>query len=371
MWLFRLVSILFMLPLIAYFYFYVVRSLRFWHVAVDQTWKKLLVLVLAALLCLFCTNIWSLGFILLLHCFAVSAVLDLLGLVLSRLPQIKKVWRPLYRCGFTAPLIVALLFGYGFYNIQHVVRQPYTIATQKNIRDEGYTLAFLSDVHYGLTVDGDELQRYANAIAEEQPDLVLLGGDIVDESTTLEEMQQVFSVLGQIPSAYGVYYIYGNHDRARYSSQPPFTEAQLRQAIEQAGITILQDEALQVTDDLVLVGREDYSAAPARARSAQLLTGVDQSDFILMLDHQPRQLEENREAGVDLQLSGHTHDGQIWPVGLLSRWFNLNELTYGYEQLGSLQVIVSSGFAGWGYPLRTSGQSEYVMIDIEKTASIQ
>ena len=80
-----------------------------------------------------------------------------------------------------------------FYNIQHVVRQPYTIATQKNIRDEGYTLAFLSDVHYGLTVNGDELQRYANAIAEEQPDLVLLGGDIVDESTTLEEMQQVLA----------------------------------------------------------------------------------------------------------------------------------------------------------------------------------
>ena len=66
----------------------------------------------------------------------------------------------------------------------------------------------------------------------------------------------------------------------------------------------MQDEALQVTDDLVLVGREDYSAAPARARSAQLLTGVDQSDFILMLDHQPRQLEENREAGVICSFRG-------------------------------------------------------------------
>ncbi|MBP2032075.1 putative MPP superfamily phosphohydrolase [Clostridium algifaecis] len=92
---------------------------------------------------------------------------------------------------------------------------------------------------------------------------------------------------------------------------------------------------------------------------------MDLHKFILLLDHQPFELQKNDELGYDLQLSGHTHAGQIWPVGLLSDILRTNELNYGYKKLSNMQAIVSSGMAGWGYPIRTEANSEYVIIDIK------
>ena len=91
-----------------------------------------------------------------------------------------------------------------------------------------------------------------------------------------------------------------------------------------------------------------------------------ENKFILLLDHQPSELEKNSELGYDLQLSGHTHKGQIWPVGLISELFNFNELEYGYKEIDDFKVIVSSGISGWNYPIRTGSKSEYVIIDILK-----
>ena len=82
------------------------------------------------------------------------------------------------------------------------------------------------------------------------------------------------------------------------------------------------------------------------------------------MDHQPGDLKENNRQGIDLQVSGHTHAGQIWPTGQLMQLLGINEINYGYRKTGNLQTVVTSGMAGWGYPIRTGGHCEYVIIDV-------
>ena len=157
--------------------------------------------------------------------------------------------------------------------------------------------------------------------------------------------------------------MYGNHDRAHYSQNPPFTEEELKTTIEYAGIKALKDEVVALNDEFTVIGRDDRSGTN-RKSSQELLQGVDTNDFLLLLDHQPVELEDNEAAGYDLQLSGHTHAGQMWPVGPLTTLFGMVELNYGHRKQGDFQAIVTSGIAGWGYPLRTGKHSEYVMIKI-------
>ena len=101
-----------------------------------------------------------------------------------------------------------------------------------------------------------------------------------------------------------------------------------------------------------------------RKTGEELLAGVDQENFLLLLDHQPHEYAENGSLGYDLELSGHTHAGQLWPVGWINQAFRANDLNYGYGQFGTMQAIVSSGIGGWGYPLRTSGHSEFLVVQV-------
>ena len=205
--------------------------------------------------------------------------------------------------------------------------------------------------------------QYCNDISKENPDFVLLGGDIVDERTTLQQMQQTFQVLSTIQNQYGIYYVYGNHDQALYASQPAFTPEILKQTIEQNNIHILCDNSIRIQDEITLIGRDDRSHQ--RVSTSDLLQNVSSDDFLLLMDHQPVELDTNNRLQIDLQVSGHTHGGQMFPVGILSEWLGFGEMNYGYRQLSHMQVVVSSGIAGWGYPLRTGSQSEYLIINIQ------
>lgn len=158
--------------------------------------------------------------------------------------------------------------------------------------------------------------------------------------------------------------INGNHDRQPYTDDRSYTDEELDNAITENGITILEDGYIEIQNNLIIAGRGDASwgNASGRESSQEILEGVDHGKFIIMVDHQPIEAMENSEQGVDLQLSGHTHAGQIWPVGVLSELTGV--LNYGEYQKADCRVIVSSGFTGWGYPIRTEGRCEYVMISI-------
>lgn len=265
-------------------------------------------------------------------------------------------------------IISTVIMGYGYYNMHHVVPVEYEIDTNKAIRSEGYKAVLISDVHTGISISLDEMEQIASKIEEIKPDMILLCGDIVDESTTKKQMQRVFEIFGSIESEYGTFYVYGNHDR-QFKWSESFTDEELEAAIKNSNITILQDEALKLNEEFVLVGREDYSAErllgqEQRKSIAELLKDVDKEAFILTMDHQPREYDENSDAGTDLLVSGHTHNGQIWPGNIFLECTPFGDGVCGEYKVSNMKAYVTAGFAGWGLPIKTSSRAEYIVINI-------
>ena len=269
----------------------------------------------------------------------------------------------LHRSGAVPLLLTVAVLLFGYFNMHHVVQTDYTVYTDKAIPAEGYRVALLSDFHYGVSIDGEALEALCARVSAQQPHVVILCGDLVDNNTTYTQMEELFQTLGTIESTYGTYYVYGNHDRPFYGLASAFDDADLRAHMEAAGITVLRDEVLPLTEDLSLIGREDRSRE--RASVFSLLQQADAETYLLTLDHQPCEYRENAAAGTDLLLSGHTHGGQIWPANLLDRLVHFNDANYGLTALGEQgNAIVTSGVAGWGWPIKTSAPSEYVIVHI-------
>ena len=262
---------------------------------------------------------------------------------------------------FILPIaITGALLIYGVINMSQVQQTSYTLTTEKPIRPEGYRVAFLSDLHYGTIQDPALLPDYVNQINALQPDIIVLGGDIVEEGTSREAMQEVFAQLGRLQAPLGVYFIYGNHDRHMVPIKGAYSDAELAAAIESNGIRILEDETLLVNGEIFLIGRADASGE--RAEINTLAQNAPENAYVISLDHQPGETKQSNAAGVDLTLSGHTHAGQIFPAGYVIALFG--GMPYGRYQTGDCTSIVSSGFAGWGFPIRTQGVCEYVIVDI-------
>jgi hypothetical protein len=246
--------------------------------------------------------------------------------------------------------------------MNHIVKTQYQIQTEKNIGN--YKVVMITDIHYATIQDTEILKNTISEINEENPDIVVFGGDIVEEGTTKEKMQEVFQVLGSIKSKYGLFYVYGNHDTQPYTQDKCYTKDELKSAILENNITILDDEYIEINEELVLVGRGDAALGnmSQRASTEELLEGVDKTKYRIVADHQPIEAAENAAQGVDLQISGHTHAGQIWPIGYFTEW--LGGLNYGQYQEGNCNIIVTSGFTGWGYSFRTQEHCEYVVVEI-------
>ena len=361
------------LALCPYFYFVCKRFLGTLGVKLTRLFARLALLSVVCALALCGMLLSWTSAVFLLHLAAFAGIVQLCNFILKlcarkRYEEGFSVWKRLYGL-----LVLPLLFSaaatvYGYVNLHSVRQTSYTVYTPKQIDADGYRVALIADVHFGISLDEQELLEKCAEIEAQAPDLVILCGDIVDNSSTREGMQAVFAILGSIKSTYGVYYVFGNHDRLYRMGDLPFSVDDLMAAIGAAGITVLQDTVMQITPDLVLVGREDRSGARGdtpRAAIAELLEGVDPADFILTLDHQPNEYAENAAAGTDLLLSGHTHGGQLFPLNILQEIVPFNDGVYGQYALGEDQLaIVTSGFGTWEIPVKTVGPAEYVIIDI-------
>ncbi len=312
----------------------------------------------------------GLWFVIFMYMVVFLLVFDFFALIVKKFRKNKTFpyWgKAVYRSGIPALLAAVLMVGYGYYNMHHIVKTEYTVLTDKEIREEGYTIVFFSDLHYGTTLNSVQLKRAADSIESENPDIVILGGDIVDERTSLAQMQEAFEIMGNIRTRYGIYYVYGNHDKNAYVQRPNYTAEQLADTIEQAGIHILEDETYEINNEILLIGRADRGHAAGMRKSVfQLVEGADAAKEWILIDHQPVEYVGVMESGCGMILSGHTHAGQVWPLGFLAEIFHTDEMTYGYRKEGSLTEVVSSGIAGWGYPVRTQKHSEYVVIHLTK-----
>ena len=237
---------------------------------------------------------------------------------------------------FLIPLLLtSSILGYGIYNLHHIKPTSYTLFTDKDI--EPTKIVFLADLHYPTGMTPYSLTKLVSHLEKENPDFYALGGDIVDEFTTKDEMEQ------------------------HYSSQPVFTKEEIKKELEQNQIQLLQDTVVE-KENLTLIGRED--AEEKDRKSLKELAGPTEDTYKIVLDHQPIELDNCIQNDIDLQISGHTHRGQIFPLGFLSSLFHVNEHDYGIQQEKGFTQITSSGVNGWGFPLRTEGKSEYVVIHI-------
>ncbi|MGN5455716.1 MAG: metallophosphoesterase [Candidatus Kurthia intestinigallinarum] len=354
------VFLIIMLSLAYYIYVLIRRALHVFFPQKKTKRIRIISIVLAVIVMAPTLNFFSSWLIIVLHIAALAIVCDILYLLTRK--WLPKKLAKLHHIALIPVIATACLMVYGYYNIHHPIKTTYTVETEKAIPASGYKIAFISDLHTGLTLDRNGLKKYAREIEQQKPDIVLLGGDLVDERTTLKELQMAFEVLGTIDSRFGTYYVYGNHDESNYSNSKNYSKQQLDDAITKNNIKILDDAITTVDDQFTLIGRRDLSLAP-RKTAAQLMKKTDADDFLLLMDHQPVETKENNALAVDLMMSGHTHGGQIWPAGYVIEL--MGQVSYGKKDWSHMQQIVSSGIAGWGYPIRTEHHSEYVIVNVK------
>lgn len=353
-----------------YLYYYIVRAINISKIDVKKKQVKLTVVSIVIIIMYFSLRDLGVGVVVVLHIITISLLMDLINyifkLVGSRRNLTYYKWNIVYNSGIVPIIVSVIILAYGYWNMNNIVESDYIIYTNKDIREEGYRVAMISDLHYGTVMNSEKLQKVCKEIEKSAPDIVVLCGDIVDEKTNLEQMQEAVGILGNIKSKFGVFYVYGNHDDARYSSIPSYTKGELWNELSSNNIHVLVDQSYEINNEFIIIGRDDegFLKEEGRKSSEDLISNIDKKKFILLLDHQPSELYENSLLGYDLQLSGHTHKGQIWPLGLISELFNFNELEYGYKKIGNYEVIVSSGISGWNYPIRTGSKSEYLIINV-------
>lgn len=253
-------------------------------------------------------------------------------------------------------LLVICILSIGHYRYQHPKTEVINIVINKPVNgvEKNLKVVAVSDIHLGYGTDKNQLKKYVDLINAQRPDLILIGGDLIDNSLLPVRMQRMEEELSQLKAPMGIYAIPGNHE---YISNMEASAAFMRNT----PIKLLRDSVVTLPDGIQLVGRDDRHNH-RRAPLSVLLQSVDKSKPIILLDHQPYKLNEAISEGVDLQFSGHTHRGQIWPMSLLvDRMF---ELSHGLMVKEGTHIYVSSGLSLWGPPFRIGTQSELVVFNI-------
>ena len=256
------------------------------------------------------------------------------------------------------------LIGLGLYNVYVPTTRHLSISIDKPM-PVPVKLAMVSDLHLGKLIGISHLDHLAKTLRDEQVDLLLIPGDVMDDDTVVYDEQGMASHFQNVVKAtkYGAVASLGNHDLYRRQA-----EADIVRAITASGTVLLDDAttSINVTKDgktttLSLVGRMDDHYAD-RLPTSELVAQIDSSQPVILLDHRPSQIDENSQLPIDLQVSGHTHNGQIFPANFIVAM--MNRIGYGYEQVGNMHTVVSSGYGLWGVPLRLGSQSEVWIIDL-------
>lgn len=220
-------------------------------------------------------------------------------------------------------------------------------------------IAAASDIHMGTLVGPRRTAKLVRMLNECNADVILLAGDIVDEDLAPVVHNDLGKSLVKLKAPMGVFAITGNHEYIGGA------EAAVKY-LEVHGIQMLRDTSIKINESFYLAGRNDRDSKRFSAREREgldmVLQGVDLSLPVIMMDHQPFNLQQVADAGVDFQLSGHTHHGQLWPFNYITK--AMYEVSWGYKQKDNSHFYVSSGYGGWGPPVRTGNRPEILDIYI-------
>lgn len=320
----------------------------------------------------------------LLYALLVILTADLLRLVVKRfLPGGNSRWKErLFSrrghglIGLGCILCVGGLSLAGIVSADHISVTNYELSVDKEVPGlDELKIILAADLHLGYSIGIRHMEQMVDLINQEDADIVVIAGDIFDnEYEALEDPELLAEVLGGIQSRYGVYACYGNHDIKEKvlagftfaGSGEKASDPRMDAFLEKAGIRLLREEGVLIDDAFYLYGRPDYGrpgrGIRVRKTPEQLTEGMDLSRPVIVIDHQPRELQELADAGVDLDLCGHTHDGQTFPGNLTARLFWEN--ICGYLQKGNMHNIVTSGVGVFGPDMRLGTRSEICVITV-------
>ena len=284
--------------------------------------------------------------------------------------SVKPKKRKIYYAGVAAIIITVVYMSWGWYQAHNVWQKDYTIQTDKVVGS--IKLALIADSHTGITFDGDGFAEHVKEIQGQNPDAVLIAGDFVDDDTSLIDMKKCCEALGTLDTKYGVYYVFGNHDKGYYASERRgYDGDDIIAELTKNGVTVLQDQSVLLGDSFYIIGRQDLSEVTdrggSRADIEDLVKALDDDKYQIVMDHQPADYANEKAAGVDLVLSGHTHGGQLLLIKLFQEITGMggNDQIYGLEDLDGSDFLVTSGISDWAIKFKTGCRSEYVIIDIQ------
>lgn len=260
----------------------------------------------------------------------------------------------------TVALIAMITVAAGYYNTLNPRINRVVVEVPKDAGGlKALDIALVTDIHLGTIIKNSRLQEMVDMVNVLRPDIVLLAGDIVDEDLAPVIQNNLGELLCTIRSRYGTFAVTGNHE---YIGG---VEAAC-QYLSRHGVTILRDRAVLIGGRFYLVGREDRSIMQFNGKRRLpldvIMKDVDRSRPVIMMDHQPYHLSEASAQGIDLQVSGHTHHGQLWPFNFITGL--IYEVSRGLKQVGSAAVYVSCGYGTWGPPVRVGMKPEVVHIQV-------
>jgi len=262
--------------------------------------------------------------------------------------------------GISVIVLVTLTVAYGAWNARHLRVKNLELKVNKKVEGmDTLRIVAVSDIHLGNMTGHRKLGKLINKMNALKPDIILIAGDIVDDNIDFVKRNKLLERFRELKPKFGVYAIMGNHEyigRA-HTDLNYFKDNDVRMLIDQTEL---------IDEKFYLVGRNDINtermALSTRKKMNELMVGIDKSKPVLLLDHQPYHLEEAVKNGVDLQISGHTHHGQMWPLSWITK--AIFELDWGYLQKEDTHFYVSSGFGTAGPPIKVGSHSELVEIKL-------
>ena len=280
--------------------------------------------------------------------------------------------RVLAAAGSLALAAALLLCLWGRWRAEKLRIRRRAIHIEKPCETPRLRVALVADLHLGSNLGLAGLRRLCAAIRAEKPDLVCIAGDLFDNCfDDIEEPAEAARLLAQLRPRWGVWACWGNHDLpeellAGFSVGRPKQDGRFEAFLDKARIRMLCEETARLGCGVQLAGRADRGMARRaglrRAAPEELLAGLDADAPIFVLDHQPREDRALADAGADLVLCGHTHDGQLWPANWLMRllWHNPG----GIRRRGRGWLVTTSGAGVWGPPMRVGTRSEVLVLDV-------
>lgn len=253
-------------------------------------------------------------------------------------------------------IIIAVLLGvYAFFNRYHIRITKYNIGDDLKLK-----IAFMSDLHIGDTGINDKiLSKVVKKINDENVDIVILGGDIIERNPKYFTDKNYNEFFKQLKTKYGIYAILGNHE---YYGGMPY---EITETLENNGnIRVLNDEFVEF-DNFILIGREDNTRnyyIGKRKSIDQILNGLKSEKYKIVADHNPAHFKDSVDSSINLQLSGHTHNGQFFPFNIIIKFFY--EKPYGLLDKGTSKLITSSGLSTWRIPIKLMSKPEIVIVNI-------